>query len=93
MNPGIDVDSPGGPTMEVIDPFSSTIRFCQITPSNRSQQANPQHGPPTIGSRIDSQIREQFSSPRAPGDSRIHDQTTPESAVKINRHLAGGARR
>jgi hypothetical protein len=29
MNPGIDVDSPGGPTMEVIDPFSNTIRFCQ----------------------------------------------------------------
>lgn len=32
MNPGIDVDSPGGPMMEVIDPFSNTIRFCQITP-------------------------------------------------------------
>jgi hypothetical protein len=31
MNPGIDVDSPGGPTMEVIDPFSNTIRFCQNT--------------------------------------------------------------
>lgn len=29
MNPGIEVDSPGGPTMEVIDPFSNTIRFCQ----------------------------------------------------------------
>lgn len=32
VNPGIDVDSPGGPTMEVIDPFSNTIRFCQVTP-------------------------------------------------------------
>lgn len=32
INPGIDVDSPGGPTMEVIDPFSNTIRFCQTTP-------------------------------------------------------------
>lgn len=32
MNPGIEVDSPGGPTMEVIDPFSNTIRFCQTTP-------------------------------------------------------------
>lgn len=31
INPGIDVDSPGGPTMEVIDPFSNTIRFCQTT--------------------------------------------------------------
>jgi len=31
MNPGIEVDSPGGPTMEVIDPFSNTIRFCQTT--------------------------------------------------------------
>ena len=32
MNPGTEVDSPGGPTMEVIDPFSNTIRFCQPTP-------------------------------------------------------------
>lgn len=31
MNPGIEIDSPGGPTMEVIDPFSNTIRFCQTT--------------------------------------------------------------
>ncbi|TCJ95256.1 glyoxalase superfamily protein [Nocardia alba] len=30
MNPGIEADSPGGPTMEVIDPFSNTIRFCQV---------------------------------------------------------------
>lgn len=29
MNPGIEADAPGGPTMEVIDPFSNTIRFCQ----------------------------------------------------------------
>lgn len=32
MNPGIEADSPGGPTMEVIDPFSNTIRFCQTVP-------------------------------------------------------------
>jgi hypothetical protein len=32
LNPGIDVDAPGGPTMEVIDPFSNTIRFCQTQP-------------------------------------------------------------
>ena len=31
MKPGIDVDAPGGPTMDVIDPFSNTIRFCQTT--------------------------------------------------------------
>lgn len=31
INPGIDVDSPGGPTMEVTDPFSNTLRFCQTT--------------------------------------------------------------
>jgi hypothetical protein len=31
MSPGIETDSPGGPTMEVIDPFSNTIRFCQTT--------------------------------------------------------------
>jgi hypothetical protein len=32
MRPGIDADSPGGPTMEVYDPFSNTIRFCQLSP-------------------------------------------------------------
>ncbi len=31
MRPGIDTDSPGGPTMDVFDPFSNTIRFCQPT--------------------------------------------------------------
>ena len=31
LNPGIELDSPGEPTMEVIDPFSNTIRFCQTT--------------------------------------------------------------
>lgn len=31
LRPGIDHDSPGGPTMEVIDPFSNTLRFCQPT--------------------------------------------------------------
>ncbi|MGB3485530.1 MAG: glyoxalase superfamily protein [Mycobacterium sp.] len=31
LRPGIDHDSPGGPTMEVIDPFSNTIRFCQTS--------------------------------------------------------------
>lgn len=30
MNPGIEDDGPGGPTMQVIDPFSNTIRFCQV---------------------------------------------------------------
>lgn len=29
MRPGIDSDAPGGPTMDVFDPFSNTIRFCQ----------------------------------------------------------------
>ncbi|BBZ02321.1 glyoxalase [Mycolicibacterium chitae] len=29
INPGIDADSPGGPTLEVVDPFANTIRFCQ----------------------------------------------------------------
>jgi hypothetical protein len=27
--PGIDPDAPGGPTMNVIDPFGNTLRFCQ----------------------------------------------------------------
>lgn len=31
INPGIEADSPGGPTLEVIDPFSNTIRFCQTS--------------------------------------------------------------
>jgi hypothetical protein len=30
MRPGVDADAPGGPTMEVFDPFSNTIRFCQV---------------------------------------------------------------
>ncbi|WP_090596378.1 glyoxalase superfamily protein [Auraticoccus monumenti] len=29
LRPGIEADSPGGPTMEVLDPFGSTLRFCQ----------------------------------------------------------------
>jgi catechol 2,3-dioxygenase-like lactoylglutathione lyase family enzyme len=29
MRPGIDHHAPGGPTMEVIDPFANVIRFCQ----------------------------------------------------------------
>jgi hypothetical protein len=29
MRPGIDTHAPGGPTMDVFDPFSNTIRFCQ----------------------------------------------------------------
>jgi hypothetical protein len=41
MNPGIDADSPGGPTMEVIDPFSNTIRFCQTTPRTAVSIPNP----------------------------------------------------
>ena len=27
--PGIDEDAPGGPTLEVIDPFGNVLRFCQ----------------------------------------------------------------
>ncbi|MEU3270026.1 glyoxalase superfamily protein [Saccharomonospora sp. NPDC006951] len=29
IRPGIDTGAPGGPTMEVIDPFANTLRFCQ----------------------------------------------------------------
>lgn len=31
LRPGIDVDSPGGPTMDVPDPFGSTLRFSQTS--------------------------------------------------------------
>ncbi len=31
MKPGIDRKAPGGPTMEVIDPFGNTLRFAQRT--------------------------------------------------------------
>ncbi|HEY6646068.1 MAG TPA: glyoxalase superfamily protein [Mycobacterium sp.] len=27
--PGIERDGPGGPTIDVIDPFANTLRFCQ----------------------------------------------------------------
>lgn len=30
MNPGLDDDGPGGPTVEVVDPFANTLRFCQV---------------------------------------------------------------
>ena len=33
MRPGIDVDSPGGPTLEVIDPDGNVLRFAQRSPS------------------------------------------------------------
>lgn len=31
LRPGIDPDAPGGPTMDIIDPFGNSLRFCQIT--------------------------------------------------------------
>lgn len=31
LRPGIDKKAPGGPTMDLIDPFSNTLRFCQVT--------------------------------------------------------------
>ncbi|WP_211323599.1 glyoxalase superfamily protein [Prauserella marina] len=31
MRPGIDEQAPGGPTMEVIDPYANVIRFCEVT--------------------------------------------------------------
>lgn len=32
VNPGIDADAPGGPTLEIPDPFGNVLRFCQPTP-------------------------------------------------------------
>lgn len=29
VNPGIDADAPGGPTLEVTDPFGNVLRFCE----------------------------------------------------------------
>lgn len=29
LRPGIDKHAPGGPTMDLTDPFSNTLRFCQ----------------------------------------------------------------
>jgi catechol 2,3-dioxygenase-like lactoylglutathione lyase family enzyme len=29
IRPGIDADAPGGPTMEVIDPYGNKLRFAQ----------------------------------------------------------------
>jgi hypothetical protein len=29
MRPGIDMDAPGGPTMEVVDPAQNVLRFTQ----------------------------------------------------------------
>jgi len=32
LRPGVDVDAPGGPTLEVLDPCGNTLRFCQVRP-------------------------------------------------------------
>ncbi|ABS03726.1 glyoxalase superfamily protein [Kineococcus radiotolerans] len=29
LRPGVDLEFPGGPTMEVIDPYGNVLRFCQ----------------------------------------------------------------
>lgn len=31
LRPGVDRDAPGGPTIEVIDPFGNVLRFCEPT--------------------------------------------------------------
>ena len=31
LRPGIDKHAPGGPTMDLIDPFANMLRFCQVT--------------------------------------------------------------
>lgn len=31
LRPGIDRDAPGGPTVEVTDPFGNILRFCEVT--------------------------------------------------------------
>lgn len=31
LRPGFDHDAPGGPTLEVIDPFGNVLRFCEST--------------------------------------------------------------
>lgn len=35
LRPGIDLDAPGGPTMEILDPFGNALRFCE--PGDRQQ--------------------------------------------------------
>ncbi|MDI6102721.1 glyoxalase superfamily protein [Actinoplanes sp. NEAU-A12] len=32
MRPGVDTDAPGGPTLEVIDPYGNVLRFAQTPP-------------------------------------------------------------
>jgi hypothetical protein len=29
MRPGLNADAPGGPTVEVIDPYGNVLRFCR----------------------------------------------------------------
>lgn len=38
--PGIDSDAPGGPAMDVFDPFSNTIRFCQTMSPEADRSAH-----------------------------------------------------
>ena len=32
LRPGVDIHAPGGPTMEVLDPFDNVLRLCQPSP-------------------------------------------------------------
>jgi catechol 2,3-dioxygenase-like lactoylglutathione lyase family enzyme len=42
QRPGIDPDAPGGPTMEVTDPFGNVLRLCEPTASRgRAALADP----------------------------------------------------
>jgi hypothetical protein len=31
VRPGVDLDAPGGPTLQVIDPYGNVLRFAQLT--------------------------------------------------------------
>lgn len=41
MRPGVEADSPGGPTMDVVDPFGNTIRFASPPKSVPRSESGP----------------------------------------------------
>jgi catechol 2,3-dioxygenase-like lactoylglutathione lyase family enzyme len=43
LRPGIVDDAPGGPTLEVTDPFGNSVRFCQVRSSSRVVDTEEHH--------------------------------------------------
>ncbi|MGI5215133.1 glyoxalase superfamily protein [Plantactinospora sp. CA-290183] len=41
LRPGVDANAPGGPTLEVIDPYGNVLRFARAPPASSLSAAMP----------------------------------------------------